>query len=78
MATYTVRTPEPDYTGMVGNIAFNGGVATVEGNLQIVDGVPVLDQDTAPVEFHHMVKVGYIIEPVPAAKKTAPSKESQS
>lgn len=78
MATYTVRTPVTDYSGMVGNIAFSAGVATVEGNLEFVDGVPVLDENTSPVEFHHMVKVGYVIEPVAAPKKAASSKENQS
>jgi len=78
MAAYLVRTPVPDYTGAVGSVQFQDGRATVEGHLTFADGLPVLDEDTSPAEFRHMVMSGYIIEPVAAAPKkaAAPSKES--
>lgn len=62
MATYLVKTPVPGFTGDVGSVVFRDGEATVEGNLTFVDGAPVLDEHTAPVELHHMVQVGYSVE----------------
>lgn len=76
MATFRVRTPVPDYNGSVGSIHFHDGEATVEGTLAFVDGSPVLDENTSPVEFRHMVVSGYGIEQVPAPKKAAASKET--
>lgn len=62
MGTYLVNTPEPAFNGTVGSIVFVDGQATVEGNLAFGDdGQPVLDEHTAPVEFHHMVRTGYVI-----------------
>jgi hypothetical protein len=64
MGTYRVETPVPDFTGALGSVVFRDGVATVEGRLEFVDGQPVLDEHTSPVEFHHMVRSGYRIVPV--------------
>lgn len=78
MATYLVKTPVSGFEGEVGNVHFKDGQARVEGNLTFVDGEPVLDEKTSPVEFHHMVRSGYGIEPVTvtAPKKAASSKET--
>lgn len=78
MATYRVTTPVSGFSGTVGSVVFVDGESLVEGHLTFADGEAVLDENTAPIEFHHMVRSGYGIEPVPAPKKAAPSKETKA
>jgi hypothetical protein len=51
MAAVTVTTPEPGYTGQVGNVVFADGVATV-------------DEDTHAAELAYFRGRGYGVEPV--------------
>ena len=78
MAKYKIATPVPGISGALGSVMFHDGEALVEGHLTFdKDGIPVLDEHTSPIEFHHMVQSGYLIHPVDedAAAEDEPAAE---